>query len=393
MHATSKEMPRRSRRHILQAIAAASTVGILTQSTGSQAKAAASSQVASPNSASLTPWGSPSNWVGKMKAALPERPPMPGELGMLASFETSELPLLKGMTVRVQSLMPGAAREPHWHAGKIELNYCLEGEGEVGIQEPSGELIRIPVKSGSATLIPNGRLHYILNTGEAIMRHLICFNDVSGRSFNLSSSLRAFDDERTAHSLHVKAEALPAWTLSEAALYTRPERIAPLAGNKETLLHGQRLSINIGAVKAVEFSGGRSRTIGSSVFPALDGLSMRLLELKAGAVRDIHWHPQGDELTYVAKGEIEFGIMAPGNSAKTDVFLAKAGEVVNIPEGWLHYIANVGKEQAELYVLWNVAEVLEAKLANIFTSLPVEISAASGQGNADKSFFESLLEK
>lgn len=388
MRSTSEESKRQSRRQILHAIAAASTVGMVTQSTESLAKANAPGQVATPHSASPSV-----NWVGKMRAALPEWPAMQGELGMLASFETSELPLLKDLTVRVQYLAAGAAREPHWHAGKVELNYVLEGEGEIGIQEPSGELIRIPVKPGSATFIPSGRLHYILNTGGTIMRLLISFNDISGRSFNLSSSLGAFGSERTAQSLNIEPKALPAWTHTEAALYTRPERIAPYEGAEESLLQAQGLSIDISAVKASDGAGARSRTLRTSVFPVLDGLSLRLLELEAGACKGMHWHPQGDELTYVAKGEVEFGLMAPGNTAKTDIFRAKAGEAVNIPEGWLHYIANVGTGQAELYVFWNVGEIQEAQLANVFFSLPAEISAASGQGNADLSFFESLLGK
>ena len=76
----------------------------------------------------------------------------------------------KNLSVCVIRVLPGETVRPaHSHPNSEELIYIITGSGKVMIENEVGE-----VKSGSAILFEQGKIHMLKNTGSIEMK-VICF--------------------------------------------------------------------------------------------------------------------------------------------------------------------------------------------------------------------------
>lgn len=76
----------------------------------------------------------------------------------------------KNLSVCVIRVQPGEAVRPaHSHPKSEELIYIMSGNGKVMIEGEVGE-----VKTGSAILFEQGKVHMLKNTGDVEMK-VICF--------------------------------------------------------------------------------------------------------------------------------------------------------------------------------------------------------------------------
>jgi len=76
----------------------------------------------------------------------------------------------KNLSVCVIRVLPGETVRPaHSHPNSEELIYIIAGSGKVMIENEVGE-----VKSGSAILFEQGKIHMLKNTGSIEMK-VICF--------------------------------------------------------------------------------------------------------------------------------------------------------------------------------------------------------------------------
>ena len=138
---------------------------------------------------------------------------------------------------------------------------------------------------------------------------------------------------------------------------------------------------------------GRSWDIDAKAIGNLVGGSMSLMTLEPGALRDMHWHPAGTELVYVVEGELEWGLQAPGKAGDSSVFTTRKGQAVAIPEGWLHYAANIGPQTARLLVLWESTAPRTIELMGTLSALPSALMAASAGAVLDAANLASLQGK
>ncbi|PKQ46674.1 cupin domain-containing protein [Confluentibacter flavum] len=76
----------------------------------------------------------------------------------------------KNLSVCVIRVLPGETVRPaHSHPNSEELIYIINGEGKVMIENEVGD-----VRSGSAILFEQGKIHMLKNTGDTEMK-VICF--------------------------------------------------------------------------------------------------------------------------------------------------------------------------------------------------------------------------
>ncbi|WP_100615159.1 cupin domain-containing protein [Confluentibacter citreus] len=76
----------------------------------------------------------------------------------------------KNLSVCVIRVLPGETVRPaHSHPNSEELIYIINGEGKVMIENEVGD-----VKTGSAILFEQGKIHMLKNTGDTEMK-VICF--------------------------------------------------------------------------------------------------------------------------------------------------------------------------------------------------------------------------
>lgn len=107
-------------------------------------------------------------------------------------------------------------------------------------------------------------------------------------------------------------------------------------------------------------------------FPIMNGsgAAMFLLVLKAGGLREPHWHPNAWELDYVVSGSVVLGVVNP-NGTQQEVTL-NAGDVGFIPRGWGHYIENTSHREAKLAITFNNDVPNDIGLSTMFGGMPTD---------------------
>jgi oxalate decarboxylase len=86
--------------------------------------------------------------------------------------------------------------------------------------------------------------------------------------------------------------------------------------------------------------GGSVRIVDSSNFPIAKTIAAALVEIKPGAMREMHWHPNNDEWQYYLSGTGRMTVFGANGNARTFDF--RAGDVGYVPFAFGHYIQNTG---------------------------------------------------
>lgn len=382
-----------SRRQLFAGAAGVAAATALVAGSGLLISSAAAQTTAAPAPAAPHAASAGLDWKGKESLSLGDAPLGAGKLGGLAALDVAALPLLKNVTLNVQRLAPGAAREPHWHSSAAELDCVIEGTGEFGIIGLDGTLTRIALEPGSVVFVPQGLTHYLANTGSTELVVAMGFNATRTTSSSLSNSLKAFGSDRLAQTTGLSATDLTMPSDTESQIYTGFGTLPPLDPAAATLVDGAVTSANFAGISGFANEYATSKDIDARTIPGLDGVSMSYMTLEPGAMRDVHWHPEGTELVYIVSGELELGLQAPGKAGESSVFTAKQGQVVALPEGWLHYAANTGAETARLIVLWESTAPKSIELAGLLSVLPTELTLASAGPMMNDATARSLIGK
>ncbi len=109
--------------------------------------------------------------------------------GTVTELTEDNFPIFKGNAAGVfyLTLKPGALREPHWHPNAWEMDYCVEGEGELGVVTPDGDQRIQTLSPGDIGFIPQGWAHYIRNPGPGTMKFVVVFNNSLPNDIGLST--------------------------------------------------------------------------------------------------------------------------------------------------------------------------------------------------------------
>ena len=123
------------------------------------------------------------------------------------------------------------------------------------------------------------------------------------------------------------------------------------------LTHKYRL----GNQKPLVFPGGEERVVSSKEFPIQTTLTAARLDLKPGGLRELHWHPHADEWQYFVRGRARIGIFGSHGRVRTEEF--GPGNVAFIPQGYGHYVEQVGGDDTRILVLFNSGVYQEISLS------------------------------
>lgn len=128
-----------------------------------------------------------------------------------------------------------------------------------------------------------------------------------------------------------------------------------------------------GCPPQVVAKGGTIQEANQSTFPALagNGLAIYYLTLQPGAVRIPHWHPDAAEMDYVLSGEARIGLAFPDGEWQR--FDLEAGQIAVLPQGWFHYIANVGEDVLQMLVIFNNSAPNDIGISVGFQAVPKEV--------------------
>lgn len=142
----------------------------------------------------------------------------------------------------------------------------------------------------------------------------------------------------------------------------------------------------LAAMKATEYPGGTVREATVNNFPASQQMSGAILTIRPGGLRELHWHPNAVEWDYILAGKARFTIFSPkGRTGEAETIELEPGDVAYIPQGYGHYIENVGPDECRILLVFNAGAFDEISSTGWLASTPREV-LAKNFGVPEKTF-------
>jgi oxalate decarboxylase len=140
------------------------------------------------------------------------------------------------------------------------------------------------------------------------------------------------------------------------------------------------------AQEPIRTKAGSVRIVDSNNFPASKMIAAGLVEVEPGGMRELHWHPNADELQYYIEGEGRMTVYASNTNAQT--FDYQGGDVGYVPKSLPHYIENTGAAKLRYLELWQSDHFADVSLAQWLAFTPYELVKA--HLNIDKSVLSKV---
>jgi oxalate decarboxylase len=118
-------------------------------------------------------------------------------------------------------------------------------------------------------------------------------------------------------------------------------------------------------------AGGLVRIVDSSSFPAATTIAAAEVEVRPGAMREMHWHPNTDEWQYYISGQGRMTVFAAAGKARTFDF--RAGDVGYVPFAMGHYVENTGDEPLRFLEMFRSDRFADVSLRQWMALTPPEL--------------------
>lgn len=110
-------------------------------------------------------------------------------------------------------------------------------------------------------------------------------------------------------------------------------------------------------------------------FPATSDLALSLLTLLPKGVREPHWHPNANELSYCLEGRGLMTIFSPGGGH--DTLVIEEGTLSMVPKGYLHHIENLGDGPLRLLIAFDSDQPEDLEISSAFAASSNEVLAST----------------
>ena len=284
-----------------------------------------------------------------------------------------ELPVDDILAIVDMNLSPGV-REMHSHL-QSEWGFVLQGGARVTAVDERGRNFIADCKPGEGWIFPANIPHSIQGL-EKGCEFLMLFDKGSYSEDNTFSISELFS--------HIPRDVLSAnFGCEEEEFDVIPEKeVYIVDGGDPGPKESQEVESPYGKVpesfkhelinvKPIVSDGGTIRILDHENFPACTTVAAALVEIEPGAMREIHWHSNNDELQYYIQGEARMTVFQPGPKART--FNYRAGDVGYVPVGNFHYVQNIGKEKLIFLEIFNSKHFADISLAQWMAMTPREV--------------------
>ncbi|MGC4861069.1 cupin domain-containing protein [Micromonospora sp. DT41] len=286
------------------------------------------------------------------------------------------LPIAHDLAIIDMKLDPGAYRELHWHV-QSEWAIVLKGHGRIAAVDQEGRNFLEDVSEGDLWYFPAGIPHHIQAFEEG-MEFLLVFDDgcySEDATFQLTDFFSHVPKEVIAKNFGWTMEQMR--NMPEQEKYMFPGDIPPpLAEDRVFSPTGdvpRTFKHNLLAQTPERFEGGTVRIADSTNFAAATTTTVAMVELEPGAMRELHWHPNGAEMQYVLSGYGRLGVFANHATART--FNLETGDVAYIPISMGHYIENLGDKPFVFLELFRTAKFEDMSLMQWLANIPPKVVA------------------
>ena len=295
-----------------------------------------------------------------------------GSFGKEATVK--QLPMAKGIAGVSMRLEPGVTRELHWHATAAEWAFVLSGRCRTTVIDPHGNCEFNDFDAGDVWYFPRGHGHSIECLGNAPCQFILIFDNGYFSEFGTFSLTDWMG--HTPRKLLAKNFGLPESAFEslpkDEVYFTHgpvPPETAPLphggALRQMSQTHRYRLLAN---APIRMFRGGREWRVSADEFPVSTTMTGVVLDLEAGALRELHWHPTADEWQYVVSGQVQVTLF--GSRGRYRIETLNAGDVGYIPQGYGHSIENVGRTDARVLIAFNTGHYQAIDLSQWLAGTP-----------------------
>ncbi len=290
-----------------------------------------------------------------------------------------EMPVATQLACVNMRLKTGAIRELHWHK-PAEWGFVLKGRVRITAVDQDGHAFQDDVGEGDLWNFPTGIPHSIqAHEGDGSgSEFLLVFDDGNfneDETFLLTEWLAHIPKEVLAKNFGVAESAFA--NIPKEELYIFESQVpGPLAADRVAgagpvpVSYSHRLM----AQEPIQTKGGRVRIADSTVFPAATTIAAGLVEVEPGGMRELHWHPNSDELQYHISGHSRMTVFASGATAGT--FDYQPGDVGYVPRSMPHYIENTGTTTLRFLELWKTDRFSDVSLAQWLAFTPYELVRA-----------------
>ncbi|WP_027581597.1 cupin domain-containing protein [Bradyrhizobium sp. Ai1a-2] len=248
---------------------------------------------------------------------------------------------LAGVNMRLNA---GGVRELHWHKAS-EWAYMLYGTARITAVDAKGRYFIDDVSAGDLWFFPSGVPHSIQGLSPDGCEFLLVFDDGDfdeDNTFMIADWFKHTPNEVLGKNFGAPA-SLFGQTPEESQRYIFPAPLpGPLASDNipGATPVAQSFSSRLMAQDPIKTASGTVRISDSTVFPVNTTTAAALVEVNPGGLRELHWHPNGDEWLYVIEGQARMGVFAAQGQART--FDLRAGDVGYVPVAMGHYLENTG---------------------------------------------------
>jgi oxalate decarboxylase len=298
--------------------------------------------------------------------------------GSAKEANVDEFPISESMAGVSMRLHPGGLRELHWHALAAEWAFVIAGNIRTTVISPNGEAESADFAPGDVWYFPKGHGHALQCLGPDEAHFILVFDNghfSEFGTFSITDWLSHTSPEILARNLNLPASAFTSIPRDEA--YILQGRVPPAVAeqlrnggpSENQFPHKFRLL----AMPPLTFPGGEERIVSSKEFPIQKTLTGVIQDLKPGALRELHWHPNADEWQYYISGGSRVTIFGAHGRVATEEF--RRGQVAFIKQGFGHFVEQVGDEPTRILVLFNSPVYEEISLAGWLGANPPALVA------------------
>ncbi|GEC93686.1 oxalate decarboxylase family bicupin [Brevibacillus brevis] len=289
-----------------------------------------------------------------------------------------ELPIATTLAGVNMSLTPGGVRELHWHQ-QAEWAYMLLGRARITSVDQRGRNFIADIGKGDLWYFPPGIPHSIQGLEEGC-EFLLVFDDGHFSDLNTLSISDWFahtPPDVLSANFGVPESAFADIPCKQVYIY-QDEVPGSIEADEVESPYGTvplPFSHRLLAQRPLITPGGSVRIVDSRNFPISKTIAAALVELRPGAMRELHWHPNNDEWQYYISGQARMTVFTGNGNART--FDYQAGDVGYVPFATGHYIQNTGTETVWFLEMFKSDHFVDVSLNQWMALTPHELVASN----------------
>jgi len=314
------------------------------------------------------------------------------EGGWSREVTVRELPISTTMAGVNMRLTAGGVRELHWHTSG-EWAIMLYGTARITAIDKDGKSFVADLKQNELWFFPGGIPHSIQGLAPDGCEFMLVFDDGSfseSETVLLSDAMAHVPPEVLAKNFSVAQDAFKDifrkelfifQTAVPGSLQDAQKAAAGEMGNSPTDYAFRTMEMQ----PTKSNKGGEVRIVDSNLFK-VTAISMAMVTVHPGAMRELHWHPNADEWQYYIAGKGRMTVISTGNLARTMDF--QAGDVGYVEKSLLHYVENTGDTDLIFLEMFKSPFYQDLSLSEWLAHTPPELVMA--HLNIDRATFDAL---